>query len=94
MKFGQKQELVNPKLKASVFITWDERIKLKTAQPNFMCRGTKNASKRTGRLILLPHLTLVRPHLEYSVQFWAPQYKRPMELLKQIQCRTTKMIFT
>ena len=34
----------------------------------------------------------MRPHLEYCIQAWGPQYRKDVELLERVQRRVTKMI--
>ena len=36
--------------------------------------------------------SLVRTHLEYSVQAWLPYLTQDMEMLKKVQRRATKMV--
>ena len=78
--------LVNNRLAMS------QQCAIVTKQANGTLGCIKSMASRLREMILPVYFALVRPQLEFCVQFWALQFKKVRGILERVQWRATKII--
>lgn len=64
-----------------------------TKKANFILKCINRSAECIAQEVIVPFQSaLVRPQLQFWVQFWVPHFKKDVDKLETVQRRATKMI--
>ena len=94
---GKQLETCNEEKDLGVIITNDLKsskqcIEVEKKAQKILGYIKRQFTTRKKDTILTLYNALVRPHLEYAVQFWSPSLRKDIERLEKVQARATKLI--